>query len=324
MRHLILINPDAKQFRSNPGLRREIFLMFHRTTDIMITDSVSDLYDRFAKLAIDPKLPETTIYAAGGDGTVNQIMNWILNLPEHLRPLLLAVGGGQFNFMAKECGFSSGNPMRNLKRVFSNTIRLQEKQWRPIEIHDSFTDTKRYGGVVANGAVCDVMKWYEKEGKGDLKGVIRITAKACIDSAFMTLIGGQGRVRPTKGTITLDGKPIPKIRFPSMMVGAVNEMLPFCRPFCGPIPDDLCGTVTYFGTLPGLTLNAPFIYFGSHFPLGNTPILNRHTHKVTLKTNNREMLLDGDLLEWPMAEHSDQERTFTISRGPSITLLSAA
>ena len=238
----------------------------------------------------------------------------------------MPVGGGQFNFMAKFCGCKDANPLKNLGAVFAKHPFVNLVGWRPVRIHDSLSDATKYGAVVSNGVVAEVTKWYVENGKGSVTGVAKTIALASLDSAFFTMMGTGGRVRRTSGRLTFDPNTpraltLPTERYPCMMIGAVDQLLSTCRPFKKPIPYHLCGAMAYWGPFQRLVPSIPAIWLGKPSPLSDPFMVNRHSEVIELVTHDRQMLLDGEIINWPIVEHSMKERTFTISRGPAVTLL---
>lgn len=324
MEYIIVVNPQANRIRANPFLLRKILSQFHtRATEIFYAKSIASLHARLNLYRKENDLSNTTICIVGGDGTFKQILEWTIQLPIEERPALMPVGGGQFNFMTKYVGFKSGNPIKNLTRVFSPKTTLGKKSWRPIMIHDSYSDTKRYGAVIANGVVNDVVDWYNQNGKGDLRHVLQLISAVLIDYTKSSLLKKEGRVRLIEGELTVDGFKIPSKRFAGITVGAVDEFVTTCRPFHKPIEDNLCGVITYWGDLGKLALATPVIWFGKKVPFITKQMINTNVKTVILSTTDARMVIDGDYFTWPVPNGDNQIRTFTITRGPEITLLHA-
>lgn len=322
MEYIIVVNPQANRIRTNPLLLREILSRFHAyAAEIFYAKSIASLHARLNLYRGENDLSKATICIVGGDGTFKQILEWTIQLPIEEQPALMPVGGGQFNFMTRYVGFKSGDPIKNLSRLFSSESQTQQKCWRPIQVHDSFSETYRHGAVVANGVVTDTVEWYAQNGKGNYIHLISLITSVLVDYAKNVLMGKEGRVRQINGVLIADDTRIEANRFAGIAIGAVDEFIKTCRPFHKPILDDQCGTIAYWGHLGKLALATPAIWFGKKVPFIMPTMMNTNVKEIVFRTDEHKMVIDGDCFSWPKPKGEKPIRTFTFTRGPEITLL---
>lgn len=317
-KNIFVINPFAKQVRTDKTLRARLKSLVYRETTLVEPTSVNQLIEILNSQSKD--LSHVTIYIVGGDGTFNQILNWIMTLPPKHRPSLMPVGGGQFNFMARYIGLKNRDPSINLVEVFSGRIDPKPELWRPVQIHDSYTNTNKYSAVVANGLVCSFVKWYEERGKGGVLDVLQLVVIAGTEYIGGMISGHESRISKTSGTISIDNKTLESSKFGGIVVGAVSEFMPTCKPFRSNLTPNTCGTIAYWGEIAVLPFASPTIWFGKSSILTEKHMFNGVSERIEFITSDAKMLLDGDLFEW---DNPNITRTFTFSRGPEVTLLRA-
>ena len=115
---LIILNPAARGGRSGKLVER--IRAFANGAEIRLTDGTGDAR-RFAMEAVREGFQ--TIVAAGGDGTVNEVLNGVVGGDVKLGILPT----GTMNVSAKELGIPSGDPARAwevIERGFSREIDL--------------------------------------------------------------------------------------------------------------------------------------------------------------------------------------------------------
>jgi len=316
-KHIIVMNPFARQLRHDKPLRARLRKLLHRSSIHIEAQTVNELLETLKTLSQSQDLHNVRVFVVGGDGTFNQMMNWVANLPPDNQPSLVPVGGGQFNFMARYAGLGSTDPSENLSRIFSGEIELEDHLWRPIAIHDSQSDTTKYAAVVAGGVVSSFVKLYEQNGKGDLVDVVSLMVSATAGHISHLVKGIDTDVSHTLGNLLIDGTRLEPNRF-SYVFGAVREFMPSCTPFHHNNDQNKCNLIAYWGMLPILLLAAPKLWFGKPSIFTNNRIINTSCLKSILLTLDPNMMFDGDLYTWPDA--STTPRAFTFSRGPEIPL----
>ena len=318
--HFIVMNPFARHVRQNKTLRAKIASLVGRKSAVIETHTTTDMLNALSSLAKVRSLHDVTVYAVGGDGTFNQVLNWSMAQPETSRPRLMPVGGGQFNFMAKHVGLSSTDPSVNLAKIFSGEIQLVPKSWKPIRVEDSHSGESCHAAVVGNGLLVDTVEWYEEMGKGDMMNVTKLIASMIADFAKHRVHGKYGRIKPTKGTVRVDGIDLPFNEFAAFMLGAVPKLLPGCAPFVETPNNKKFGTMIYWGGLSALAASVPMLWTGQSSPLTESSIFTKSAARVEITTQDPRLLIDGDLLRWPTREPNVQ-RTLTATYGSPITLL---
>ncbi len=321
MKYVIVVNPQASQVRKNPDMIREILNRFMRHAQIVQSSTVSLLHHELSRIRHETDFSKVTLCIVGGDGTFKQLLDWVIDLPKSERPVLMPVGGGQFNFMTLHVGFRSGNPIRNLSKLFRHPRLCYARLWQPIAVHDSLTNTKHHGAVMANGVVSDFTELYEKNGKGNMIGVTRLVGSVVLAHAKTLLLGTRGHVNHTQGKLSIDHHAVAPDNEASIIVGAVDQFIPFCHPFHKKIETNRCAVIAYWGGLTALAASIPPFWTGSISPLTDLHTCNTNADCIRLNTKDDRMIIDGDFFRWPTPKDSKPNRTFTITRGPEVTLL---
>lgn len=314
---VIIINPQAKQLRSNKGMGNKIKLLFKKHAHIIDSNKINDMISKLNNLINNGKAI-TQIFVVGGDGTFHHLINWVLNIPACNRPALMSVGGGQFCFMSKHHKLKTADPLRNLKEIFSNKINITITSWRPISIHDSKSGSTKYAAVVANGILSDLVKWYEETGKGNILYVCKMVVLAIMGVLIEPIRKWHGKLKMTYGTIFLDKFKIPKNEYAGFTACAVDELITFCKPFKGTINDSSFYTLAYWGRLKKLALSSPFLYFGKIPFWSKTETFNEPIEELVIHTKDGNFIFDGDIYSYGTGQ-----RKLIISRGPEIHLLTA-
>jgi len=317
MDHLIVMNPYARRLRNDKNLSARIRRLFHRETPVIEADSVEELLRSLKDLSHNHRLNEVTVYIVGGDGTFNQILNWVMEQPTENRPHLMPVGGGQFNFMTKLVGLKSTDPSINLAYIFANGHKIHPLSWRPVCVHDSTTDSNVYAAVCANGILCDAVEWYNESGKGGMLDVANLIKSAIADHFLSQLKKTSGRIRPVVGTVKLDRSTVPSAQHAAFMAGTVQEFLPGCTPFRVRSSETKFSVMIYWGSLSRLALSIPSFWHGWKSPLTDAHAWNDACERMEITTTDARILLDGDLVHLPPAA----KRTLTVTLGDEIQLL---
>lgn len=260
-----------------------------------------------------------TIYVVGGDGTFNNVINWIASLPITDRPRLMSVGGRQFCYMAKFHGLKNKNPLKNLRAIFSGKIRLVEQPWRPVRIHDSASDTVRHAAVVADGVINDMSSWYESAGKGGALKVFALIVLAIASVMSEWFRRRLNRIHLTSGTFVLGARAFNRRSYAGVTVSAIPRLLSSCQPFRGRLNPRELYCVAYWGGLRRLAFAAPFIWFGKEPFWIRRLIFNEPVRTASITTSDARLVLDGDLFRWP-GTGAGREHTLTFSAGDDIPL----
>lgn len=263
------------------------------------------------------------VYVVGGDGTFNNVLNWIASIPVDKRPALISVGGGQFCYMTRFHGLPSKDPVKNLWLIFSNKIKLKWKQWQPVCVHDSLTQKKRYAAVVAGGVISDMLEWYESVGKGGFLKVIWLIILAALSVASDTIRLWHKRIKMTEGELILGTSASRSKTFTGFAFSTIPTLLASCRPFRG-VPNRYeFYSAGYWGGLRALALAAPFVWFGRMPFWIYGASFNAPIRSATVRTADPRIVVDGDVFRWAGAAEKNDQRTLTVTIGDTITLLVA-
>ncbi|OGL71484.1 hypothetical protein A3C09_00755 [Candidatus Uhrbacteria bacterium RIFCSPHIGHO2_02_FULL_47_44] len=322
MDHLIVMNPFARHMRKDRTLRTRLRSLVRRPASVIEPQSVDELIKTMKALGDVRGLADVTVYIVGGDGTFNQVLNWVMTLPAENRPRLMPVGGGQFNFMTKFVGLKSTDPSVNLAKIFSGDIETVSEPWKSIRIHHSTSNETRFAAVVANGILCDAVEWYEEVGKGDMADVVKLIGAMVADFAKNMIHGRHGRIKPTRGDITINHNNLGVEEYAAFMFGTVPEFLPGCRPFLSPPNHASFSAMVYSGNLASLAASVPLVWNGWASPLTDLHMFNADAEHVVVKTKDPRLLVDGDLHTWPVSEQHPTH-ILTITHSEPIQLLHA-
>lgn len=318
---IIIVNPHAKRLRDNTLIRAQVHRLFETRACIIDVDERHDVINALHALK-KTWTPEDAIYVVGGDGTFNDILNWIISLPAPNRPAFMSVGGGQFCYMTRFHKLRSKDPIKNLELILSGRLLLKRQAWNPLHVEDSLTRTVLHGAVVANGVISDIQQWYENVGKGGLLQVIRLVLIAIVSVAFDFIRRWHGRIKLTKGTLVLGTQIVKPKAFVGVTFSAIPELLSSCRPFKGrPRPYEFFA-VAYWGGLRLLAMAAPFIWFGKMPFWIRKRTFNQPIRSAAIISPDARLVIDGDLHVWPSSTQDTQDiRTIQVSIGESIELL---
>lgn len=318
---IIIVNPHAKRLRDNTHIRAQVHRLFDTQALIIDVDERHNVINALDALE-RTWTPDDSIYVVGGDGTFNDILNWIVSMPSINRPAFMSVGGGQFCYMTRFHGLHSKDPIRNLERILSGRLLLKRQTWEPLRVEDSLTRTVRHGAVIANGVISDIQQWYENVGKGGILQVIRLVLIAIASVAFDFIRRWHGRIKLTKGTLVLGTQIVKPKAFVGVTFSAIPELLSSCRPFKGRPNHYEFFAVAYWGGLKLLGMAAPFIWFGKMPFWIRRRIFNQPIRSAAIISTDARLVIDGDLHIWPDSTRDTQEtRTVRVSTGESIELL---
>ena len=318
---VIVVNPLATRLRKNRRIRRQIHELFEDRAIIIDEDATRQVITVLDGLATRETIKR--IFVVGGDGTFNDILNWIVHQPVDQQPAMMSVGGGQFCYMARYHGFSSSNPVKNLKGLFDGRLTTTIQMWRPLALHNICSGETFCAALVANGVVSDVQRWYQSVGKGGLFTVLRIICLAGLSVSSEWLRRVIGRIKGASGTVSLDGKREGYTFYAGVVMSAIPELMSSCRPFHGKLIDRKFYTLTYWGGLKRLVCAAPFLWFG-RTPFWIKDVIQNHpVLRAEFTTNDDELLVDGDLhrLVVNIREKKNPRHQVRIRAGPCLPLL---
>ncbi|MCF7669946.1 MAG: diacylglycerol kinase family lipid kinase [Verrucomicrobia bacterium] len=184
MRGLVIFNPVARRARTRKPLRalKKAF----PELEVSLTRSAGDAHN----IARDAVVSGCDIIiAAGGDGTINEIVNGILDAPEgHKRPTLGIIPLGTANVFARELGLTQGadHAVSTIIKGYTKRIDL------PIaEYHDADGNIKRRAFIQLAGAGLDAQAISMVNGKSKK----RFGALAYIFAGSRAIMTGQPEIK---------------------------------------------------------------------------------------------------------------------------------
>lgn len=316
---VIVVNPEAKRLRKNRRIRKIVRNRFTRYAQIIDVQGADKVVHALDALSIHHSID--IIYVVGGDGTFNNVLNWIVSLSEETRPALISVGGGQFCYMTQFHDLPNKDPIKNLKLIFSGKTKLKWKQWRPICVHDSLTQKKRYAAVVGGGVISDMLEWYENAGKGGFLKVLWLILLAAFSVASETIRRFHGRINMTDGELILGTSASRSKIFTGFAFSAIPTLLARCKPFRGIPKQYEFYSAGYWGGLRQLALAAPFVWFGQMPFWIRDASFNQPIRTAIIKTMDSRLVMDGDVFRWPGTAEKNDQRTLTLTVDDTITLL---
>ncbi|MBI2473166.1 hypothetical protein HYV70_01260 [Candidatus Uhrbacteria bacterium] len=321
---VLVMNPYAKRLRSHKK-RQQIIQLIHQHEQEFEIICVSGKKEMFQALTqVCRTYPVTEIYAAGGDGTFRDVMDWLIKQSMHEDIKLSYLGGGEFCYMRKFFHLPSPDPLKNLRQIFSGRLMPQETIWRPIDVYDVKTQHRQYCSVFANGVIFDFLRWYENKGKGSVLTVLWLIFFSIVCVLSERFRKWHGRLDTTTGQVTLDGRMQDTQQYLSLVVGAVPELMMWCRPFCGQIQPHQTSNILYWGSFLRLACSIPLIYFGKTPPWLQTEYFNGSVEHTVLETVDANISMDGDTIEWPQYDSIGcdvTEHCFEMKRGPDLHLI---
>jgi len=323
--NVLVMNPNARRLKSYKKRDRIIELIRQSGQKFEII-SVSGKQMMFNALKSACQIQTVTqIYVAGGDGTFRDVMDWLIKQGMSRDIKLTYLGGGEFCYMRKFFHLPSSDPLKNLRKIFSGRLTPQQTRWRPIEVYDTKTQHRQYGSVFANGVVSDFLRWYEDKGKGNVLAVLWLLFSSVFCVLSERFRTWHGRLNITTGQITLDDYKQETRPYISLVVGAVPELMMWCRPFSGQIQQPhQTSNIVYWGSFLRLACSIPFIYFGKTPPWLHKEYFNGSVEHTILETVDVSISIDGDRLEWPQCDSTGRvvtEHRFEMKRGPDLQLI---
>lgn len=317
---VIVVNPQAKRLRQDVKIRDRIRRLFSTMAHIIDLHGRHLLIEELARISVKTRIER--IFVVGGDGTFNDVLNWIVEQPTDTQPTLMSVGGGQFCYMTRFHKLPSKNPIKNLTQIFAGELKLSKGLWRPIRIHESVSGQIKFAAVVANGVVSDFQQWYEETGKGGFFKVLKLIFKASASVMSDWYRRKYGRIHLAKGSLILGKRPMKPKAYAGIVFSAIPELLASCRPFKGTPTQNEFYTFMYWGGLRRLAFSTPFIWFGFE-PWWIKPCtFNKPIPNARVITPDARLLVDGDLFVWsPLSKNDRPERVLHFVAGPEIPLL---
>ncbi len=263
------------------------------------------------------------LFIVGGDGTFNLVLNWVMRLPDHRRPDLIPVGGGEINYMTRYVGLTVNDPIVNLETILSDTSLISRIVWSPLVITERNSGRIWYAAVFSTGIVERFIAWYEDTGKGNMVRVFGMIAMAILSVLSDSVRKWLGRLEGTNGQLTIQDRRIVSGTYTGLVASTVPVMIPLCWPFSGSLNGRTFYLVAYWGSLRQLIPALPWVWIGKNAPFARHLFFNEPVDSISIKTSDSRIILDGDRASLPPALCSEQEFRFhmEVSLGPAVNLL---
>ncbi len=224
--------------------------------------------------------------------------------------------------MRKECGFSSTDPLKNLRRTLRREKLWVQKEWSPLKVHVPSTGFTRKAALVANGIVTDLVEWYLTHGKGNVLSIISIILRASLSVFSNRLRDWVGKLSYRSGKIT---RSCPKASKPEIngksiigfVCSSIKSPYPLSRPFRGERKTDTHFSVVVHGSLRRLALAVPFLWRGFTPFWIKSQMDNATIHTLNADLCDSKIVLDGEVLVLP----TNGSTHFTVQCCPPQTLL---
>jgi diacylglycerol kinase family enzyme len=322
--NVLVMNPNAKRLKSQKKRHRiiELIAQSGKPFSIVCVSGKQQMFETLVQFCRAHCV--TQIYVAGGDGTFRDIMDWLIKEGLSRDIKLTYLGGGEFCYMRKFFRLPSPDPLKNLRQIFSGRLMPQETLWRPIEVYDVKTQHRQYCSVFANGIIFDFLRWYEDKGKGSVLAVLWLLFSSVVCVLSERFRKWHGRLDTTTGQVTLDGRAQDTQQYMSLVVGAVPELMMWCRPFRGQVQSHQTSNILYWGSFLRLACSIPFIYFGKTPSWLHKGYVNESVEYTVLETLDACVSMDGDTIEWPHTDPTGcevSEHRFEMKRGPDLHLV---
>lgn len=188
----VIINPNARSARA--GGRRESIRALSPRVELHETSEAGDASRIAARLAAEGA---SVIVAAGGDGTVNEVVNGIAQAGATGRTALGVLPAGTMNVFAAELGLPSSRA-EECWRIIENGQRRRVDLWR---IQD--TRFVQLAGAGMDAAIIRGTTWELKKQFGPLSYIIS-GMKLLPRSAPVMTVSAPGQP-PVQGTVVLIG-----------------------------------------------------------------------------------------------------------------------
>lgn len=320
---VVVLNLRATRLRKDSSLVEKIKLALSEEVEIVETacesetqQKLHELWERCEDIGI------RCVVVIGGDGTFRTVLNWVLSLPQPLRPPIAPVGGGHICYMAEHCGFWPRDPLRGVRLIFENRTPLTVNCWRPVEIQRPGMPSL-YCAVFGNGVLYHFLKWMEADEKKHVLVVIWMMIRLAIDAVLNPSARRIGPLQPTHGQLELDGQLVVKgDEYLGAIVSTVPRLSLGFRPFWGERQAGQVWCAAYWGDFRTLAKLVPYLWLGQAPRHARFKLSNQPRGQVTITTTDPCYMLDGDC--WPEDPRSATDspiHRFVLAEGPDVRLV---
>jgi diacylglycerol kinase family enzyme len=200
-RGLLIANPKATS--TSAGMRDVITRALGHEVDLEV---VTTTHKGHAEMLASESNGLDLLITLGGDGTINEAVNGMLNSPHTDLPMLAAIPGGSANVMARALGFpndaieATGMILESLRTDSSHTVGLGNAHFTPLESGEQkshwFTIN---AGVGIDADVIASMEAQRAAGRA-------ASPTRYVWTAAQEYVGGLGRRGPSPLSLQLPGE----------------------------------------------------------------------------------------------------------------------
>jgi len=275
----------------------------------IVTDSVEDIAPAVATLGKGSGL----ICTYGGDGTIQRIIDHLLDNENHSSETILALlGGGTMNVTSRWLGFGK-SPSNNFRHVVngyrSGNLLIKEVPLMKIKVGDRL----HHGFTFGIGPIVRILDAYERGKKGKVAAV-QIGVKSALAAVF-NMGSMVDQLEPMEGRVTLDGEVLEYEKFTAIFTNVTGQINPGIEPFTSERTRDSFYAAAYSISAREFATALPFIARGLlpidlgemlkkwgrgkiSEPLSTDPrYINRPSHTMVIETDEPIYTVDGEILD---------------------------
>lgn len=277
----------------------------------IVTDSVADIAPAVASLGKGSGL----VCTYGGDGTIQRIIDHLLDNEKHSSETILALlGGGTMNVTSRWLGFgsSAGQNFRHVVNGFrSGNLLIKEVPLMKIKVGDRL----HHGFTFGIGPIVRILDAYERGKKGKVAAV-QIGVQSAL-AAWFNKGSMAKQLDLMEGRVTIDGEILEYDKFAAIFTNVTGQINPGIEPFTSERTRDSFYTAAYSVSAREFATALPFIARGLlpidlgemlkkwgrgklSEPLSTDPrYINRPARTMIVETDEELYTVDGEILDKP-------------------------
>ncbi len=191
----------------------------------IVTDSVEDVAPAVATLGQNSAL----VCTYGGDGTIQRILDHLLDNENHTSETILALlGGGTMNVTSRWLGFGN-SPGQNFKHVIngyrSGNLLFKEVPLMKIKV----ADRVHHGFTFGMGPIVRILDAYERGKKGKVAAV-QIGVQSAL-AAWFKVGAMRAQLERMEARVTLDDEVLDAEKFSAIFTNVTGQINPGIEPF---------------------------------------------------------------------------------------------
>lgn len=213
----IIFNPLAGKNRKYPGAAQKLSALLAGKDILTVVQTEKELHRavrEFKRRGVD------IIAISGGDGTIHLVLSAVVKrYKETPLPKFLALRSGTMNTFTHSRKLRGGPAS-----ILSRTLHRYRsgKPFREIRQHLLKINDK-YGFMAGAGMVSNFLELYYSRPKPGPVAAAHIASKAVLSAVFRTAYARQ-IFRPTRLTVTIDGKPLDRRQYKLILGCTIKEI----------------------------------------------------------------------------------------------------